>query len=115
MAGTYRDAGHANSEVKEILDCYEGIAGKIAVFPRSQDLTHTVGPMRNHGGDQQLLLQAIKNGERRETLYQLCFTTTGDFGSEALQPALPLAVRNDWSEVVGAILGMKANPNSRDR
>ncbi|KAH6974791.1 ankyrin repeat-containing domain protein, partial [Ilyonectria destructans] len=99
MTESHGSAGQGNAEVKEILDCYQKIAQTIA-----------------HGSDhiQHRLVQAIRDRKRTEALYNLCFITTGAFGSDDLQPALPLAVRNNWSEVVSALLEMKANPNSRD-
>ncbi|RYP07700.1 hypothetical protein DL765_009042 [Monosporascus sp. GIB2] len=60
------------------------------------------------------LAEALQKRNRKETLYLLCFVSTGDFGSVQLQPAFPLAVRNNWSEVVSLILEMKADPNSKD-
>lgn len=60
------------------------------------------------------LVQAVRDRERTLTLYHLCFVKSKDFGSKALQPALPLAVRNNWPEVVEAILEMKGSPDSQD-
>ncbi|KAH7129621.1 hypothetical protein B0J13DRAFT_139833 [Dactylonectria estremocensis] len=111
MTQCYSSAGQSNREVTEevtkILDCYQVIAKKIAERPAGKDSSRDTG--RTHP-----LVEAIRDSNRTEALYHLCFITTGEFGSEYLEQALPLAVRNDWSEVVYAILEMKANPNSQD-
>ncbi|POR36793.1 Pfs, ankyrin repeats & 6-phosphofructo-2-kinase [Tolypocladium paradoxum] len=60
------------------------------------------------------LVQAIRDHERTLALYHLCFVKSADFGSKALQPALPLAVRNNWPEVVEVILEMNGSPDSQD-
>ncbi|KAH7136361.1 hypothetical protein EDB81DRAFT_725201, partial [Dactylonectria macrodidyma] len=104
MIKSYRSAGH-DPGASEILDFYEAVA------QRMKDSPQDIGGIQEN---KKQLVQAIRDSRRADALYHLCFVTTGDFGSEYLQPALPLAVRNDWSEVVGAILEMKANPNSRD-
>ncbi|GAB1317054.1 hypothetical protein MFIFM68171_07264 [Madurella fahalii] len=111
MAESYRVACPSNPEVTEILNCYETIAQRIATTPA--DKTSILGTRRiqeiaSH------LLRAIQERDRTDALYHLSFVKTGDFGFKSLQPALPLAVRNDWSEVVNAILEMKADPNSQD-
>ncbi|KAK3300168.1 uncharacterized protein B0H64DRAFT_437346 [Chaetomium fimeti] len=100
MAKTYRLAGPSNPRVTEILDCYETVAQRITTgLPDSLA---------------RLLVAAMRKKKRTDTLHYLCFVKTGDFASEALQPVLPLAVENDWSEVVNAVLEMKADPNSQD-
>ena len=98
MVKRYCAASNSIPETKDILDCYQLI----------RDYHDT---NRAPNG----LVEAIKIRDRTQTLYSLCFLSTGAFGSEDLQPALPLAVRNDWKEVASAILEMKANPNSRDQ
>ncbi|KAI9774161.1 MAG: hypothetical protein M1840_005254 [Geoglossum simile] len=131
MKQTY--SGDSNQDVAEIVDIYHAIAAR---FPEGSSSQNS---LRDNAGVQgitptdhsKLLVKALRNGlksqshadevidgvggragNREEALYHLCFITTGAFGSEDLQAALPLAVRNDWSEVVSAILDMKANPNS---
>ncbi|KAM5357790.1 hypothetical protein ACJZ2D_015905 [Fusarium nematophilum] len=115
MTEGYSSAGQSNPEVTEILDCYQAIAKKIAERPAGKDWVQDTDGIQGTGRTQHPLLQAIQGRTRKEALYHLCFITTGEFGSEYLEPALPLAVRNDWSEVVYAILEMKANPNSQDK
>ncbi|KAH6982589.1 ankyrin repeat-containing domain protein [Ilyonectria destructans] len=114
MTEGYSSAGQSNPEVTEILDCYQAIAKKIAEGPAGKGWVQDTDGIQGTGRTQHPLLQAIQDRTRKEALYHLCFITTGEFGSEYLEPALPLAVRNDWSEVVYAILEMKANPNSQD-
>jgi len=109
MVKRYYNVGQANLEVNEILECYRGIAQKISLA--DQDLLRNPARAKTMADG---LIQAIRDARRADTLYHLCHVKPGDFGSESLRPALPLAVRNDWSEVVGAILEMKADPNSQD-
>ena len=110
MAESYRFAGPSNPEVTEILDCYEAVAQRIATASADTNSlpTRRIQEVAGH------LVQAMRDKNRTDALYYLCFVKTGDFGFEPLQPALPLAVRNDWSEVVNAVLEMKAGLNSQD-
>lgn len=114
MTKSYSSVGQSNQDIKDILDCYRQIAERTVEDRAAKDsVQDTVGTQRT-GRTQHPLRQAIWDRNRMITLYHLCFITTGDFGSEYLQAALPLAVRNNWNEVVDAILEMKGNPNSQD-
>ncbi|KAH6714364.1 hypothetical protein BKA61DRAFT_673660 [Leptodontidium sp. MPI-SDFR-AT-0119] len=118
MTEGYSSAGQSNPEVTEILDCYQAIAKKIAERPAGKYWVQDTDGIQETGRTQHPLVQAIQdgtNGTRKEALYHLCFITTGEFGSKYLEAALPLVARNNWSEVVYAILEMKANPNSQDK
>ena len=114
MDKTYRSANHSNPEVTEILDCYKDIAERIAEPPQVKNPRQDADGIQGVTRTQDLLLQAIRDRKRVEALYQLCFITIGGFGSDYSQAALPLAVRNNWNEVVNAILEMKADPNGKD-
>jgi ankyrin repeat protein len=109
MNENYRRDYRHNQDVTDILDCYKYIADKMATEPPSGK-----GSRQDTVGTRHSLMEAIRDRHRGEALYRLCFTTTGDFGHENLQAALPLAVRNDWEEVSSAILEMKARPDSQD-
>ncbi|KAF4448409.1 Pfs, ankyrin repeats & 6-phosphofructo-2-kinase [Fusarium austroafricanum] len=92
-------------EIKRILEDYEGIS-KLMGNENSRNL--------NKSSKKHPLVQAIQDRDRKRSLWQLCFTVTGDFSCHDLDPALPLAARNNWFEVVSAIIEMKANVDSRD-
>jgi ankyrin repeat protein len=68
-----------------------------------------------YGSASHRLVRAIRERSRALALYRLCFVGPGDLSARNLQAALPLAVRNDWGEVVTALLEMKANINSQDK
>jgi ankyrin repeat protein len=109
MTKTFRPECHHNPDITEILDCYEYVANRISTEPppgkgSPQDPVRTPHP----------LVQAIRDRHRPEALYRLCFTATGDFEYEYLRSALPLAVRNAWSEVSSSILEMKARLDCQD-
>ncbi|KAK0732028.1 hypothetical protein B0H67DRAFT_679539 [Lasiosphaeris hirsuta] len=109
MAKTYRSAvGPSIPEVAQILDCYETVARRLATAESSLPSAPQVQEVSRH------LVQAIRDRNRTDALYYLCLVKTGDFVFGPLQPALPLAVRNDWSEVVDAVLEMRAGLNSQD-
>ncbi|KAK3984017.1 ankyrin repeat-containing domain protein [Cladorrhinum sp. PSN332] len=111
MGNTYRYVGQSDPDVSEILNCYEVIAQRIAPVSADNNLTPTVLQLQEVAGH---FILAMKNKNRTDALHYLCLVKTGDFGSQALQPVLPLAVRNDWNEVVEAALEMKAGLNSQD-
>ena len=111
MAKTYRSAGQSIPEVAEILDCYETVAQRIATA--SADKSSMLNTRQVHEVADRLV-QAIRDRNRTDALYYLCLVKVGDFDYEPFQPALPLAVRNDWGEVVDAVLEMKADLNSQD-
>lgn len=107
MVETYRSA-LPSEEVTEILGCYETLAQRIPLASAGKNALPEIRKVASG------LVQAIQEKDRKEALYHLCFIKTGDFGFEPLPLALPLAVRNDWSEVVDAVLEMKASLNSYD-
>ncbi|RYP61522.1 hypothetical protein DL771_010109 [Monosporascus sp. 5C6A] len=107
MCNNYGQYQHIQ-EVKEILDYYQAVKEKIVRIQSSHVKLPQVADIRKQ------LAEALQERDRKEALYLLCLVSTGDFGSVQLQPALPLAVRNNWSEVVSSILEMKADPNSKD-
>lgn len=109
MTRTYHSMGKSNPEVKEIVDCYGEIAQRIS--RRSRTIESTSDDARSV---QQQLVQAISDRDRTETLYQLCFMTSDLVNSLDSQQAFPLAVRNDWSEVVAELFEMNANLDSLD-
>jgi ankyrin repeat protein len=64
---------------------------------------------------QRQLLQAIHKGDRTEALYQLCIITPeGENDAVIPESALALAVRNNWTEVVTALLQLNAKPDDAD-
>ena len=108
---TYHNTHDHVQPVSEILSLYRAIAGKFSSGTRDYDSTRDDSE-KTH--TYKLLVDALRERERAEALYYLCFVTAENFGSRELQSALPLAVRNDWSEAVGAILEMKASPSCVD-
>ncbi|KAK5994001.1 Ankyrin repeat domain-containing protein 50 [Cladobotryum mycophilum] len=69
---------------------------------------------QDRASNENSLTSAIKDKRRTDALYDLSFIKTGDFTSLLLRNAFPLAVRNDWDEVMDAILEMKGSPNTQD-
>lgn len=114
MARTYDNVGKSNAKVKEILDYYSEMAEKITRRPVGRDSTKDTGTANESDKIQRLFIQAIQGRKQTEAVYNLCFITISALGSTDLQPALPLVVRNNWNEVVSALLETKADPNSRD-
>ena len=111
MTKTYRSAGQSIPEVAEILDCYEAVAQRIATASADKNSLLNTRQVQEVAD---CLVQAIRDRNRTDTLYYLCLVKVGDFDYKPLEPALPLAVRNDWGEVVHAILEMEADLNSQD-
>ncbi|KAH6984419.1 hypothetical protein BKA56DRAFT_462149, partial [Ilyonectria sp. MPI-CAGE-AT-0026] len=109
MTRTYDSLGKTNPEVKEILDSYREIAQRI-----SQRFRTIESNLDDTKSVQQQLVQAISDRDRTETLYHLCFMTSDLLNSPDSQQAFPLAVRNDWSEVVAELSDMNANLDSLD-
>lgn len=101
---TYSEYRHID-EVTVILDNYKAVKEKVAQIRADDSLRESIH-------DQ--LVKALKDRNRGETLGCLCFATTDGIGTEKLQPILPLAVRNNWGEVISSVLELRANPNSRD-
>ncbi|KAL2692498.1 hypothetical protein Neosp_002908 [[Neocosmospora] mangrovei] len=112
MHRTYSGRAQHDLVVAEILECYQGIKQRL----NQSTTTNTFTGQREK--EEKILysrlLKALEDGDRAETLYKLCFIRQGAFSSEALQPALSLAVRNDWIEVLRDMLSLKTDPNSRD-
>jgi ankyrin repeat protein len=100
------DDGEVKAEARQIVDCYQEISRKTI----DQSPGTPLGP-ESAGRE---LVKAIREGNRTDALYNLCFLAPGSFGSKDLQAALPLAARNRWSEVIHALLELKANPNGHD-
>ncbi|KAH8683646.1 hypothetical protein BGZ61DRAFT_288283, partial [Ilyonectria robusta] len=109
MTRTYDSMGKTNPEVKEILDSYREVAQRIS--QRSRTIESTSDDTKSV---QQQLVQAISDRDRTETLYHLCFMTSDLLNSPDSQQAFPLAVRNDWSEVIAELSEMNANLDSLD-
>lgn len=61
-------------------------------------------------------MEALRQRQRTELLYLLSFATARDWQSPETEPALALAVRNDWPEVVDAVLeaSPRRRPDGRD-
>ncbi|KAJ3464998.1 hypothetical protein MRS44_005656 [Fusarium solani] len=112
MHRTYSGRAQGDPVVKEILECYWAIAQKLAHIPRMK--AYTMQGENEKKEAHSKLLEALKDGDRTETLYRLCLVGAEAFRSDTLQPALPLAVRNDWTEVAKDILDLQADLSSRD-
>jgi ankyrin repeat protein len=97
MIDTYSVACKENSDARAILDRYQKVARK---FRGIENL--------DAKPDIAALETALIKCDRAETLYHLCFMTP----EIICRSALPLAVRNDWSEVFSILLELRANPNN---
>jgi ankyrin repeat protein len=115
LTETHEGAASRDRKLKNIFAWYQSVAKKF-----QDSLTTKVAGQHHMDGIQgpaetrRALMTAIKEGNKEEALYQLCFVSTGDLAFQDLQPALPLAVRNDWGEVVSSLLEMKADRNYQD-
>ncbi|KAF0644307.1 hypothetical protein FPSE5266_03430 [Fusarium pseudograminearum] len=113
MVTTFDELSTRSPEVREILNNYEHVANLMKSSDSSdwlpQNLPESVGTANQHP-----LVEAIRDDDRKMTLWHLCFTATGDFDRHQLHPALPLAARNGWSEVVNAILEMNGDLDCKD-
>ncbi|KAF5009881.1 hypothetical protein FDECE_3932 [Fusarium decemcellulare] len=113
MIETFSSRAQDDPVVKEILDCYQELDQRLHELP----LQATPAWYKDKPRKSELylkLLQCLEDGDRTETLYCLCLVGRNAFKSTELRPALPLAVRNDWGEVVKDILEMQADPNGLD-
>ncbi|KAF2681481.1 hypothetical protein K458DRAFT_282784, partial [Lentithecium fluviatile CBS 122367] len=103
MADSYGDTHRDDPEIQAILNRY-------------QDIAQSFREQRNNNAkpDSASLKASLLDQNRTEALYQLCFINPHvvSSGDPAFRSALPLAIRNDWGEVVNPLLEMKANPNS---
>ncbi|RYO95741.1 hypothetical protein DL764_007610 [Monosporascus ibericus] len=100
MQKRYKQAQAAG--IREILDDYQYIRVAIGTPPPRKEVA-----MKE-------LVRAIRDRQRKDALHWLCFLDVRDFYSRDLNPALPLAVRNGWDEVVLACLELKADINGQD-
>lgn len=90
--------------ITSMLACYADVFDKLAAETGRPRKANSVHPF----------VQAIDDGNRVDALYELSFLSSGDFGSKSLKPALPLAIRNQWTEVVNALFEMRVHPDSED-
>ncbi|RSL60792.1 hypothetical protein CEP54_006607 [Fusarium duplospermum] len=108
MRRNYTRRAQYDLVVREILECYWDIKQRL----------DRICPEEDENGKKEIhlnLLRALEDGDRTETLYRLCFVGPVAFRYKVLQPALSLAVRNDWAEVIRDMLNLEAGPNSRDQ
>ncbi|KAJ3532020.1 hypothetical protein NM208_g8622 [Fusarium decemcellulare] len=113
MIETFSSRAQEDPVVKEILDCYQELDQRLHELP----LQATPAWYKDKPRKSELylkLLQCLEDGDRTETLYCLCLVGRNAFKSTELRPALPLAVRNNWGEVIKDILEMQADPNGLD-
>ena len=96
--------GQDSEECQSLLGRYCDIGHRLE---QDQNSENTLESRMNR------LTDALFERDRSEALYQLCFIPPQVVRfADHLRSALPLAVRNDWSEVVHTLLEMKANANS---
>lgn len=99
-----------SSEMKQILDDYDNIVYSIAAH---------LAPPQTHSWAKSFLMESleksIEDRDRKASLWLLCFVDTGDFDRMEVSHALPLAARNDWPEVVSAIVEMGGSIDVPDR
>lgn len=111
MHRTYIGRAQDDLVVREILECYRDIEQRLKqnrMTPyREQEVNEKKETCLN-------LLRALEGGDRTETLYRLCFISPEAFHSDTMRPALSLAVRNGWTEVLRNMLHLDADPDSRD-
>ncbi|KAL2158708.1 hypothetical protein VTH06DRAFT_4190 [Thermothelomyces fergusii] len=108
MCDTYYDAYRDVGNIGGILDDYRAVKERVSRVRTENSQLPQAAEIRRQ------LAEAIEKGDRKETLYLLCFVTAADFQSAELKPALPIAASNDWSEVARSMLEMKADPNNKD-
>ncbi|KAF6836671.1 hypothetical protein CPLU01_03465 [Colletotrichum plurivorum] len=108
-------------QILKIMTTYRGVADDLDGLAERNE-REPFSNITGWGSGKHPLVQAIMVRDRRKALFQLCFLKLGDFSpagvtwvkSDPLADALPLAARNDWEEVVSALLEMGADPNGRD-
>ncbi|KAF4472796.1 pfs ankyrin repeats & 6-phosphofructo-2-kinase [Fusarium albosuccineum] len=113
MIETFASRAQDDPVVKEILDCYQELDRRL----QNSLVQVTFGWYEDEPRKSELhlkLLQCLEDVDRTETLYCLCLVGRNAFKSTELRPALPLAVRNNWGEVIKDILEMQADPNGLD-
>ncbi|RYO91954.1 hypothetical protein DL762_001892 [Monosporascus cannonballus] len=88
--------------IRAILNDYQYVQESIATPPPQREVA-----MKG-------FMQAIRDRKRKDALRWLCFLDARGFYSRDLNAALPLAMRNEWDEVVLACLELKADVNSQD-
>ncbi|EQL03178.1 pfs, ankyrin repeats & 6-phosphofructo-2-kinase [Ophiocordyceps sinensis CO18] len=91
----------------EVIERYKEVAERIEQGFASTEPQQTVAETHP-------LIQALEGRDRTGTLLHLCLVKVGAFGAKALQPAFPLAERNNWTEVADAILELKGSLDSQD-
>lgn len=100
-------------KIQETLQRYQEVAQRVSQFSTRTKEVEDINGTKNEQLHRSLV-QALENRDRTEALYLLCIVT-GDFKSKDLHPALPLAARNNWIDMVDAILEKKASVDSQDK
>ncbi|KAF2830250.1 hypothetical protein CC86DRAFT_240039, partial [Ophiobolus disseminans] len=105
---TYANMAGRSDSLQQILDRYREIVKRYTNGTSERD--QTSGTIHTD------LLLAIESRNRTEALYQLSLITPlCERGSSVPTSALALAARNNWLEVVGNLLELKAQPNDADQ
>lgn len=99
------DIDKCRGSIATMLACYSEVFERLEAEPVTTHKVHRTHPF----------VQAIDDVNRADALYHLCFLKTSDFGSHSLKPALPLAIRNQWTEIVDALFEMNVHPDSDDK
>ncbi|KAK6725213.1 hypothetical protein SNK04_004017 [Fusarium graminearum] len=113
MLTSFHQLSKKVSKVEEVLGNYKHVAKLMKDSTSTDGLPQNI-PTSKGAMDQHPLVKAIYDRDRKMTLWHICFAANGDFDHYQLRPALPLAARNDWTEVVDAILDMKGNLDCKD-
>lgn len=107
MYSDYYKPCHDSCEVSDVLECYKDIIERKMTSP-SAAASHSLA------SNEKALVREVRERNRRNTLFCLHGLPSNTFWTRRLAPALPLAARNGWDEVVSSLLGMGAKVNSGD-
>lgn len=108
MLSEYHKPCHANCEVAEVLNCYKRVIERVITLRKRLSRGSLLSLEKS-------VVKAIQERNKEDTLYWLTFMPERPWLTTNSEPALPLAVRNDWSEVVAALIEMTARLDGRDQ
>lgn len=87
--------------VQEVVYSYQTLASRFADAGTKKEV---ISSSPEEVG--RTLLEMIEKGNKTQSLYQLCLMTIEDLRLEVLPSVLPSAAKNDWSEVLIALLDL---------
>ena len=111
-----RPAEEIVQRIREVLDLYYQVTLRVSI-DRGQEKEFQVEWYPDNSTqveEHESLVDAIEKRDKATALYYLCSVTTEALNSDQ-QPALALAARNGWHEVVRALLDLNAYVDGQDR